>query len=58
MTIRIVLFAVIVSGVIGCSSAARSSGPASHHAQRKYDDAVRKGTLVPLERSDEGKERK
>jgi uncharacterized protein YceK len=31
------------------------AAPASHHAQRKYDEAVRKGTVVPAEKSKEGK---
>jgi hypothetical protein len=36
--------------LIGCGTFAAhkiGGGPASHHAQRKYDEAVRKGDVIP-----------
>jgi len=55
MTHRLLYLILITSLISGCGTFATydSGGPASHHAQRKYDEAVRKGTVVP---ADKGKE--
>ena len=41
--------------ISGCGAFAMhdSGAPAAHHAQRKYDEAVRKGTVVPAEKGTE-----
>jgi hypothetical protein len=46
---------VAASLVSGCGTIAPHdpAAPASHHAQRKYDEAVRKGTVVPMEKGKE-----
>jgi hypothetical protein len=46
---------MITSFISGCGTFATydTGGPASHHAQRKYDEAVRKGTVVPAEKGRE-----
>jgi hypothetical protein len=42
---------LITSLISGCGTFATydTGGPASHHAQRKYDEVVRKGTVVPAD---------
>jgi hypothetical protein len=46
---------MITSLISGCGTFAPydKGGPASHHAQRKYDEAVRKGNVVPADRGRE-----
>ena len=53
---RCQLYLILITSLIsGCGTFATydTGGPASHHAQRKYDEAVRKGTVVP---ADKGRE--
>jgi hypothetical protein len=48
------MIALLISGC-GTFAPYDMGGPASHHAQRKYDEAVRKGTVVPADtRREEG----
>ena len=50
--IHYLLYLILITSLIsGCGTFAPydMGGPASHHAQRKYDEAVRKGTVVPAE---------
>jgi hypothetical protein len=49
----VVLAASLLCGCCGASALHDSAAPASHHAQRKYDEAVRKGTIVPAEKGKE-----
>jgi hypothetical protein len=55
MTHCLLCLMMITSLISGCGTFAPydKGGPASHHAQRKYDDAVRKGTVVPADRGRE-----
>jgi hypothetical protein len=48
-------FIVAASLLGGCGALAPRdpAAPASHHAQRKYDEEVRKGTIVPAEKGKE-----
>ncbi len=51
------LYLILISSLIsGCGTFAAydSGGPASHHAQRKYDEEVRKGSVVPAEKGNDG----
>ena len=47
--------ALILALISGCGTYAAHEvgGPASHHAQRKYDEAVKKGAVVPAEKGKE-----
>ena len=49
---RIRCVIIAASLLTGCGTLAPHdpTAPASHHAQRKYDEAVRKGTVVPAEK--------
>jgi uncharacterized protein YceK len=49
------LSALIVALLVGCGTLAPHdpAAPASHHAQRRYDEAVRKGSIVPAEKGKE-----
>ena len=51
--IQCVIIAASLLG--GCETLAPrdTAAPASHHAQRKYDEAVRKGTILPTEKGKE-----
>jgi len=52
--ICLMMIALLISGC-GTFAPYDMGGPASHHAQRKYDEAVRKGTVVPADtRREEG----
>ncbi len=51
--IRGVIIAAALLGGCGTLAPRDPGAPASHHAQRKYDEAVRRGTVVPAV---EGKE--
>jgi len=55
MTDCLLSLIVISSLISGCGTfaAPESGGPASHHAQRKYDEAVKKGDVVPAEKGKE-----
>jgi hypothetical protein len=55
MTHCLLYLIMMTSLISGCGAFAMydTGGPASHHAQRKYDEAVRKGTVVP---ADKGRE--
>jgi hypothetical protein len=55
MTHYLLYLAMITSLISGCGTFATydAGGPASHHAQRKYDEAVRKGTVVPADKEKE-----
>jgi uncharacterized protein YceK len=47
------LLSVMIAALLGgCGTFATldPAAPASHHAQRKYDDAVKKGSVVPIEK--------
>ena len=44
-----------LTGGCGTFTAYESGAPASHHAQRRYDEAVKKGTVVPVEKGTEDK---
>ena len=58
MTHRLLYLLLITSLISGCGTFATydTRGPASHHAQRKYDEAVSKGTVVPADKgSEDGK---
>jgi len=46
---------IIASLICGCGTFAGhdTGGPASHHAQRKYDEAVKKGAVLPAEKGKE-----
>ena len=46
------LTAVLLSGC-GTFAPRDPAAPASHHAQRKYDEAVKKGAIVPAEQGKE-----
>ncbi len=37
----------LLSGCCGTRALHDPAAPASHHAQRKYDEAIRKGAIVP-----------
>jgi hypothetical protein len=47
--LSLILILSLISGC-GAFAAHESGGPASHHAQRKYDEAVRKGVVAPAEK--------
>jgi PBP1b-binding outer membrane lipoprotein LpoB len=46
----VIIFALFLSGCCGTLALHDPAAPASHHAQRKYDEAVRKGAIVPVEK--------
>ena len=52
---RIRCFIIAASLLTGCGTLASRdpAAPASHHAQRKYDEAVKKGAVVPAEKGKE-----
>jgi len=50
--LTLILISSLISGC-GTFAAHESGGPASHHAQRKYDEAVKKGAVVPAEKGNE-----
>jgi uncharacterized protein YceK len=53
---RNIFLSVLIAALLGgCGTFATidTAAPASHHAQRKYDEAVKKGTVVPAERGKE-----
>jgi len=52
---RIQCIIVAASLLIGCGTLTPRdpAAPASHHAQRKYDEAVKKGAVVPAEKGKE-----
>ncbi len=57
MRTHCLLYLILITSLIsGCGTFATydTGRPASHHAQRKYDEAVRKGTVVPEEKGREG----
>jgi hypothetical protein len=51
--VRCVIIAASLLGGCGTLAQYDPAAPASHHAQRKYDEAVRKGTVVPTEKGKE-----
>jgi hypothetical protein len=56
MMTHCLLYLILITSLIGgCGTFATydTGGPVSHHAQRKYDEAVRKGTVVPTEKGRE-----
>jgi len=48
--IRCVIAAALLLGGCGTLAPRDPAAPASHHAQRKYDEAVKKGIVVPAEK--------
>jgi hypothetical protein len=55
LTLRTLLVIMTASILSSCGTFAPldPAAPASHHAQRKYDEAVKKGTVVPAEKGQE-----
>jgi len=56
MRTHCLLYLILITSLIsGCGTFATydTGRPASHHAQRKYDEAVRKGTVVPVDTGNE-----
>lgn len=49
----VIVAASLLSSCCGTLASHDPAAPASHHAQRKYDEAVRKGTVVPAEKGKE-----
>jgi outer membrane PBP1 activator LpoA protein len=48
-----VIMAAFLLSACGTLAPHDPAAPASHHAQRKYDEAVRKGAIVPMEKGKE-----
>jgi hypothetical protein len=55
---RYVSYGLLIASLIsGCGSLVihDPDAPASHHAQRKYDEAVKKGIVAPAEKVKDGR---
>jgi hypothetical protein len=51
--IRCVVIAASLLGGCGTLAPHESAAPSSHHAQQRYDEAVKKGNVVPAEKGKE-----
>jgi len=52
MMAKVLFYFIISTSLVGgCApvSTYDAGGPASHHAQRKYEEALRKGLVAPIE---------